>query len=75
MCVGVKYLAFNVLSYTKSLKPGFSMRNILLQIIICVGCVWIVIGYFLFEKEAFHGLLKVIGIQNPLKNMLRLIEK
>ena len=75
MCVGVEHLAFNVLFNTKSLKPGFSIRNILLQITICVGCVWIVIGYFLFEKEAFNGLLKVIGIQNPLKNMLRLIEK
>ena len=30
---------------------------------ICVRCVWIVIGYFLFEKEAFNGLLKVIDIQ------------
>ena len=25
--------------------------------------VWIVIGGFLFEKQAFNGLLKVIGIQ------------
>ena len=29
-----------------------------------VGCVWIVKGYFLFEKEAFSVSLKVIGIQN-----------
>ena len=34
---------------------------------ICVGRVWIVIGYFLFEKQAFNGLLKVISIQ---KNFL-----
>ena len=26
--------------------------------------VWIATGYFLFEKQAFIGLLKVIGIQN-----------
>ena len=25
---------------------------------------WIVIRYFLLEKEAFNGLLKVIGIQS-----------
>ena len=30
---------------------------------ICVGRVWIVIGYFLFGKQAFNGLLKFIGIQ------------
>ena len=29
-------------------------------ITICVGCVWIVIGYFLFEKEAFNRFLKAI---------------
>ena len=29
---------------------------------ICVGGVWIVIRYFLFEKQAFKGLLKIIGI-------------
>ena len=43
------------------LKPGFSIRNILLTI--GVGCVWIVIRYFLFEKQTFNGLLKVIDIQ------------
>ena len=31
---------------------------------IYVGRVLIVIGYFLFKKEAFNGLLKVVGIQN-----------
>ena len=31
---------------------------------ICVGRVWIVKRYFLFEKQTFNGLLKVIGIQN-----------
>ena len=29
----------------------------------CVGCIWIVIGYFLFEKQTFNGSLKIIGIQ------------
>ena len=29
----------------------------------CDGCVWVVIGYILFKKNAFNGLLKVIGIQ------------
>ena len=33
---------------------------------ICVGRVWIVLGYFLFEKLAFNGLLKVIGMHNML---------
>ena len=27
---------------------------------ICVGRAWIVIGYFLFEKQTFNRLLKVI---------------
>ena len=31
---------------------------------ICVGRGWIVIGYFLFKKQTFNGLLRVIGIQN-----------
>ena len=26
--------------------------------------IWIVIRYFFFEKQAFNGLLKAIGIQN-----------
>ena len=30
---------------------------------LCVP-VWIVIGYFLFKKEALIGLLKIIGVQN-----------
>ena len=72
MCVGVEILAFDVLLRIESkqkaignwfcapiifknpLKPGFT---------ICVGRVWIVIRYFLFEKHAFNKLLRVIGIQ------------
>ena len=34
--------------------------------------VWIVIKYFLFEKQTFNGLLKVIGVQNIFMNMLNL---
>jgi FtsH-binding integral membrane protein len=30
---------------------------------ICVGRVLIVIGYFLFEKHAFNGLLKVTNFE------------
>ena len=68
MCVGVIFLAFNVLLHTKSeqkvigncfcttitfndpLKTGFSIINLLL----CWACLN-VIGYFLFEKQAFNG--------------------
>jgi hypothetical protein len=42
--------------YKNPLKPGFSIRNILLQFVF----LWIVS----FQKEAFNGLLKVIDIQN-----------
>ena len=79
-CMWVEFLTFNILLYTKSvpnvigdwfctpkmfknpIKTGFSVRNILFTI--CFWCLWIVNEYFLFEKQAFHGLLKVIGIQN-----------
>ena len=44
-----------------ALKTGFSIRNLLITI--CVMGVWIVIKYFLFEKQTFNGLLKIIGIQ------------
>ena len=30
---------------------------------ICVGRVFVVIAYFLLEKQTFNGFLKVIGIQ------------
>ena len=77
MCASVEILAFNVLLHIKSkqkvignwfcapiifknpLNTGFST--------ICVGRVCIVIRYFLFEKHAFNGLLKVISIQNIFK--------
>ena len=42
------------------LKPGFNNKY---TCTICFVCVWIVIGYFLFKKQTFNGLLKVIGIQ------------
>ena len=45
----------------KSVKTRFSNeKNTFTK---CVGRVWIVIVYFLLEKQAFNGLLKVIGIQ------------
>ena len=47
--------------FKNPLKTMFSIRNKLLQFVLGV---WIVDGYFLFEKETFNGLLKVIGIQN-----------
>ena len=46
--------------FLKTIKTGFSLRNLLTTI--CAGCVRIVKGYFLFEKQAFNGILKVIGI-------------
>ena len=44
-----------ILMVRNSLKPGFSIRNILLQFVSGV--------FGLLEKQAFNGLLKVIGIQ------------
>ena len=39
---------------------------------ICVDLVWIVIikGYFLFEKQTFNGLLKVIGLLEHLNSFI-----
>ena len=66
VCMGVECLAFSILLHTKSaqkrdrllilctnylknpLKTSFLIRNL-----IYLGRVWIVIRYFLFEKEAF----------------------
>ena len=45
----------------KTGETGVSIRNILNTI--CVRFVWIVTRYFLFEKQAFKGLVKVIGIK------------
>ena len=47
--------------FKNTIKLDFSIRNILSTI--CVGRDWIVKEYFLLEKQAFGGLLKVIGIQ------------
>ena len=46
------------------LKTSFSIRNVLITI--CVGGVWIVMRYFLIEKQTFNGLLKIVGIQKIL---------
>ena len=42
------------------------------MLIICVGIVWIlyIYIYFLFEKQAFNGLLKVISKQIYLQKMI-----
>ena len=73
MCVGVEFLAFNVLLYTKSEQKvicnyflytnnlldsfDFFSSNMKYTFTICIGRVWIVIGYFSFEKQTFNGLI------------------
>ena len=63
VCVGVEFQA--------SIENRFFDIN-MYTLKISVGRVWIVIRYFLFEEQAFNGLLKVIVIQNifPLTNNL-----
>ena len=51
-------------NFEKSVKTVFFLKKYTLTF--CVGPVWIVIGYFLLEKQTFDGLLKVIGAQNAL---------
>ena len=63
VCVGVEILVFSVLLkvicnwfcapiiFKNPLKTSFSIRNILLQFV----SGWIVIRYFLFEKQTFNG--------------------
>ena len=71
---GVEFLAYNLLLHTKSGQLIFNTINLYKSVknrvfnkeytfAICVGCVWIVIGYFLFEKQDFYGLSKVLDIQ------------
>jgi hypothetical protein len=72
--VGEEYLIFNIILHAKSeqnvigidfvhqnqLKTGFSLKIYLLQFMSGeLGCNI----YFLFEQQAFNGLLKVIGKQ------------
>ena len=59
-CVGVIFLAFNALLHTKSEYKVIGKKY---TFTICVGCVLIIIGNFLFENQIFNGLLEVIGIQ------------
>ena len=74
MCVVFEFLDFSVILHTKSdLKvignwfcEPINFKNQKYNFTICEGCVGIVIWYFLFEKEAFNELLKVIGIQTLL---------
>ena len=80
--MGVELLAFNVLLYTKSEQKGicnsFCIREIFnnplknrffnqkYTFTFCDWRLWNVIRYFLIEKQAFKGLLKVIGLQKEL---------
>ena len=43
---------------------SLSIRIILLTI--CDSSVWIVTEFFLFEKQAFNGVLKVIGLYSTI---------
>ena len=55
---------FTPIIFKNPLKKQFfgKKKLYLLHIRIFIRRVWIVIGYFLFEKQAFNELLKVIGI-------------
>ena len=55
--------------FKNMLKIVFLIRNILITI--CVGGVWIIMRYLLFEKQTFDILLKVIGIQKQLLVIMR----
>ena len=71
MCVGVEFLALDVLLHTKSEQkvignwfwaPMIFINPVKTEIYkkyICVGRIWIVTGYFLFEKQALIILSKV----------------
>ena len=72
MCVGVEFLVFNVLLHTKSeqkvignlfcapiINNGVSNKKYTFTICARPRCVWIVIEYFILEKEAFNGLFKL----------------
>ena len=74
VCVGVVFLAFNVLLSIKSEQKVIGkwfcalinfknpLKPGLYNFTICIGRVWIVIVYFLLKKQTFNRLLKVIGI-------------
>jgi hypothetical protein len=51
----------------KSVKTRFFNQKYTLTI--CVGSVWVVIAFFLLEKQTFNGLLKIIGVQIPFQNI------
>jgi hypothetical protein len=52
--VGFEFLAFNVLLHIKSVKNRFLNKKYTFTI--CVERVWIVVVYFLFEKQTFNGI-------------------
>ena len=73
MCVGVEFLALNVLMRTRSeqkvicnlLKSNKNwVLNMKYTFTICVGRIWISIEYFLFQKHTFNELLKVVGTKH-----------
>ena len=51
--------------FKNPLKTSFSIKK-KYTFTICVARVWIVLGYFLFEKQTFNGLSKVISIQTKI---------
>ena len=61
---GLRNCICTTIIFKNPLKSGFSIINILITI--CVRGVWIAMRYFLFEKQAFDGLSKIIGIQKYL---------
>ena len=74
--MGVEFLAINVLLHTKS-EQKFTVINFVRQqfvknrifikketFTICVERTrFLIVGYFLFEKQTFNEILKFIGIQ------------
>ena len=54
--------------FKNPLKTNSSMSNVLLQIV--SNKFGVVIWYFLFDKQTFNGLLKVIGIQMDFKHFI-----
>ena len=57
VCVGVKFLAFNVLLHTKNKK-----RQVI-DFVTLKNHNRIEIRYFFFEKQTFNGFFKVLGIR------------
>ena len=54
--------------FTNPLKTRFFNKKYTYTI--CVVRVWVVVLYFLLEKQTFNGLLKVILIQTILQGLI-----